>query len=197
MERERTEWDQQYRTGSHGSLAPDPFFEKAFLDFIAPRFPDGGSALDAAGGVGRHSIYLAQHGWRVKLVDISEAGLRQARQNAGDLASRIDFEAADLDTLDLGQQRFDLVLVFFYLQRATFQRFADALRPGGLLIYKTYLDTPSSPPGTTNRHGPSHPMHLLKEGELLQSFPNLRTLHYAEFSGDRSVAELIAEKPRP
>ena len=194
MEREGTEWNQRYRQGSHGSLDPDPFFLQAFRDFVAPRFPQGGSALDAAGGVGRHAIYLAQHGWGVKLVDISEVGLEQAKRNAGDLAGKIQFVAADLDTVDLGCNQFDLVLVFFYLQRDICEKLADAIRPGGLLIYKTYLETVGSS-RTKNRRGPSHPMHLLKAGELSRAFPDLQVLQYAENSGDGSVAELVAAKP--
>ena len=42
--------------------------------------------------------------------------------------------------------------------------------------------------------GPTHPLHLLKRGELLESFPGLRVLSYRETVRDRGVAELVAIK---
>ncbi|MGZ4829405.1 MAG: class I SAM-dependent methyltransferase, partial [Candidatus Angelobacter sp.] len=77
---EKTLWNKKYSEGSHGSLEPDPFLVSAYAEFLAGGPP--GSALDVAGGVGRHTIWLAQRGWRVKLADISEVGIKQAEENA-------------------------------------------------------------------------------------------------------------------
>ena len=44
----------------------------------------------------------------------------------------------DLDQAQLPQQHFNLVIVFRYLNRALFPQLIDCLRPGGLLIYKTF-----------------------------------------------------------
>ena len=43
--------------------------------------------------------------------------------------------------------------------------------------------------------GPSHPMHLLEENELLHAFSGLTVLHYHETLRDRGAAELIASPP--
>jgi hypothetical protein len=64
-----------------------------------------------------------------------------------------------------------------------------AVRPGGLLIYKTYTREQRKFQG-----GPSHPLHLLKENELLQAFSSLRVLHYADTLRDRGVAEFVGRK---
>jgi SAM-dependent methyltransferase len=187
---ERAQWDRRYGEGSHRSLDPDPFLVESYKEFIQPLFPHGGAALDLAGGVGRHAIWLAQRGWQVTLTDISEVGIAQARENASGMATNITFEVQDAGTFAAGKQRYDLITVFFYLQREIFPELVKALRPGGLLLYKTY----------TRFHpkfgrGPTHPMHLLEANELLRAFPGLTALHYHETIRDRGVAEFVGRKP--
>src|SRR5690348_3468656 len=161
-------WNRKYSEGSHGSLQPDPFLVTAYEEFLSTASP--GLALDVAGGVGRHAIWLAQRGWRVKLVDISEAGVRQAEENAKQTgtASSIAIEVRDLNSeQDIGREQYDLVVVFFFLQRELFPALAAAIKPGGHLIYKTYTTEQQRLSGeriSSGRFtsGPSHPMFLLQ-----------------------------------
>ena len=191
---EKSSWNKKYSEGSHSSLEPDPFLVSAYEEFSAGR--PAGSALDVAGGVGRHAIWLAQRGWRVKLIDISDVGIRLAEKNAsralGPVAKEflITSEVADLDSVqDFGREQYDLVLVFFFLQRELFPALLDAIKPGGILIYKTYTTEQKDFPG-----GPSHPMFLLEPNELLRAFSSLRVLHYHETVQEKGVAELVARK---
>jgi SAM-dependent methyltransferase len=196
---ERTLWDKKYRDKSHASLQPDPLLASAYSEFLTGQPP--GEALDVAGGAGRHALWLAQRGWRVKLVDLSETGIAQAKANArtrlehggrpASVSSEL-IEAGQMDlqgVQDLGQERYDLVLVFFYLQRELFPAIRAALKPGGLLIYKTY---------TTQQlllgSGPSNPCYLLMPGELQQAFQSMRVLHYRENVASVATAELVAQK---
>lgn len=187
---EKAQWDKKYSEGSHGSLVPDPFLPSVYREFLSSRPP--GSALDVAGGVGRHAIWMAEHGWSVKLLDISGVGIALARENAarGAAASAIITEQRDLNTAhDLGQELYDLVMVFFFLQRELFPALISALKPGGHLIYKTYTNEQQRFSG-----GPTHPMFLLQPNELLRAFSSLRILHYHETVQEKSVAELVARK---
>jgi len=193
-------WNKKYSEGSHGSLQPDPFLVAACEEFLSAASP--GLALDVAGGVGRHAIWLAQRGWRVELVDISEAGVKQAEKNAKQTGttSSIAIEVRDLNSgQDIGREQYDLVVVFFFLQRELFPALAAALKPGGHLIYKTYTTEQqrfaggSFNSGSFNS-GPSHPMFLLQPNELLHAFPSLRVLHYHETLVDKGVAELVGRK---
>src|SRR5215471_20887138 len=183
---EKTLWNRKYRERSHLSLEPDPFLVSVYTQFLEGSSP--GTALDVAGGVGRHALWLADRGWQVKLVDISESGIELARKN---LPSTVELEVLDLQKVrDLGRAKYDLVIVFFYLQRSLFPALMKALKPGGLLIYKTYTLEQQRFSG-----GPSHPMHLLKPNELLRAIASLRILHYHETIRDRGVVELVARKP--
>jgi len=192
---EKSMWNKKYSEGSHGSLQPDPFLVAAYQEFLSTASP--GLALDVAGGVGRHAIWLAQRGWRVKLMDISETGVKQAEENAKQTGTALSIttEVRDLNSeQDLGREQYDLVVVFFFLQRELFPAMAAAVKPGGFLIYKTYTAEQSRFAGGSFKSEPSHPMFLLEPNELLHAFPSLRVLHYHESIQERGVAELVARK---
>jgi tellurite methyltransferase len=191
---EKILWNRRYREKSHSSLEPDPLLVSAHAEFLSNRPP--GSALDVAGGVGRHAVWLAQRGWSVKLLDVSEVGVELAKENVASVLrpiqkdSLVTTEVVELNlSHDLGHEQFDLVLVFFYLQLELFPALVSALKPGGLLIYKTYTTEQKRFSG-----GPSHPMFLLQPNELLQAFQSLRILHYHETIEEKGVAELVARK---
>jgi len=186
---ERTAWDRRYSEGSHQSLIPDPLLVSAYDEFIAPSFLQPGRALDLAGGVGRHAMFLAERGWDVALIDVSPTALELAKTEIGRRGLRVSAELADLTETPLAVSSFDLVLNFFYLERTLFPQIAAALKTGGLLIFKTYTRDQLRLGG-----GPTHPMHLLESNELLRAFDGLRILHYHESIKDKAVAELVARK---
>lgn len=187
---EKAIWNQKHRERTHNSLTPDPLLVSAYDDFLASAPP--GKALDLAGGVGRHAVWLAERGWQVKLLDISDVGIQLAIENARRtrVEQSITAEIQDLNgSQDFGREQYDLILGFFFLQRKLFPALVTGLKPGGHLIYKTY----------TTEHpkfgkGPSHPMFLLEPNELLHAFSQMRVLHYHETTQQKGVAELVARK---
>jgi tellurite methyltransferase len=204
---ERERWNHKYREApTTRRSSPDPFLVHAFSEYIQPLYPDGGRALDLAGGAGRHAIWLAKQGWEVTLMDVSEAGVERARQSAGALASNIDFVVGDVNEFKASQtyakhschtfssrrfechHGFEVVMVFFYLDRKIFPELLQAMRPGGLLIYKTYMSLEAK------LNGPKNPAHLLEPGELLRLVAGLRVLHYREEVAEKATAELVARK---
>jgi 2-polyprenyl-3-methyl-5-hydroxy-6-metoxy-1,4-benzoquinol methylase len=186
---ERERWNQKYRENPAAWLEPDPFLAWAFSEYIQPLFARGGSALDVAGGAGRHSIWLARQGWDVTLIDLSETGVELARQNAGPLASHIHFVLDDLTQFRASQTQVDVVMGFFYLEREIFPEIVKAVRPGGVLLYKTYTTEQLKLPG-----GPKDAAHLLAPGELLRLVSGMRVLHYSETVAEKATAEMVARK---
>ncbi|MBI2819557.1 MAG: class I SAM-dependent methyltransferase [Acidobacteria bacterium] len=185
---ERDSWNARFRSGDHSSSVPDPFL--LHLEDYASILPAGRKALDIACGAGRHAAWLAEHGWKVTACDISLEALRRAQALASERGVRLALYCQELDTASLPANSFDLIVCFFYLQRDLFPVLKAALRPGGLIVYKTY---------TTEQlrfsAGPRHPLHLLQPQELLNAFREYRVLRYEETVKDRGVAQLIAQKP--
>ena len=191
---ERASWDERFRSGDHADTAPDPFL--THIENYSELFPSGRRALpasrralDVACGAGRNAVWLARRGWNVIACDISLEGLRRARALASESAVQVSLFCQDLETAALPTNRFDLVICFFYLQRNLFPALKVTLRPGGLVVFKTYTTDQQRFAG-----GPRHPMHLLQPQELLTQFRGFRILVYEETVKDRGVAQLIAQK---
>ena len=85
--------------------------------------------------------------------------------------------------------QFDVVMVFFYLERKVFPEIVKAIRPGGLLIYKTLTRAQLDRSG-----GPKDPAYLLEEGELPALVVGMQILHYREQIAGKATAELVARK---
>lgn len=178
---DRERWNAKFRAGEAQSVEPDPLLVETCASW-AP-----GTALDLAGGAGRHALWLAQRGWRVTLSDISEEALALAHQRCTHaqvgLALRRESASATLQWAREQPTRFDLIAIFWILLRDQFHALPAALAPGGRLLYKTYN---SLHPRFTEGHSLRF---ALEPGELRTAFPALEILHYRESEG---VAELVA-----
>lgn len=81
------------------------------LDVLETHLPEGGQVLDAGGGPGRYSIWLAERGFEVEHVDLSAVQVRLAREKAREygVADRIVCRKGDIRELPYGDDRFDAV----------------------------------------------------------------------------------------
>lgn len=119
-----------------------------FADVVADLPP--GRALDLGCGEGADAVWLAERGWDVVAVDVSETALGRAAEaaSARGVADRIDFLQLDLSD-GFPDGTFDLVSSQFLhstvrLDRARIlENAAVALRPGGRLVI---VDHGSAPP---------------------------------------------------
>ena len=151
----------------------------------------GLKALDVACGAGRHAVHLAKAGFCVTAVDFSS----QALARAGELAVAEDVSILPIEKdleagkIDLGKDAYDLAAVFFYLHRPLFDALRRCLRPGGLVICKTYSADQLRYPGR-----PRHRVHMLEHNELLRVFAGFRVLRYEEEWEGRGTAALVAQK---
>jgi tellurite methyltransferase len=177
---DRERWNAKFLAGEAQSVEPDPLL----LEVCAKLTP--GRALDLAGGAGRHALWLAQRGWQAFVSDISDEALAIAAQRAASASLSLTTRrepAAETLALASASERFDLIIVFWCLLRDQFAAFPAALRPGGLLVYKTYT-------AEHVRYTEGHSLQTaLDPGELNQAFPALNTILYRETNG---VAELVA-----
>jgi 2-polyprenyl-3-methyl-5-hydroxy-6-metoxy-1,4-benzoquinol methylase len=171
---DRERWDAKYADREVPAAVEPP----EWLVRHAMNLPPG-RALDIACGLGHAAIWLAQRGWDVTAIDISSTGLDLACRFADQIGVHVNFQQADLDDIDLGCDQYDLITVFRFLDRSTLpQRITNALRPGGTLIYETFL----ADAGNSAAGRPMNPAFLLASGELPKLFPSLRLVEYAENS---------------
>jgi SAM-dependent methyltransferase len=97
-----------------------------------------GKALDIGMGQGRNAIFLAQQGWDVTGLDVSELGVAEAKERARKLGVRIDARVQDVYRFDFGEGQWDLICLMYFIipigQPGLYQRIATALKPGGRVI---------------------------------------------------------------
>ena len=151
----------------------------------------GGRALDLAMGNGRNAVYLAQMGYDTEGIDISREAVNGALELARRAGVHLKARVLDLEgEVNLEREGYDLVICFNYLHRPLVPKIKDALRPGGTVVYETYI---------VDQAGfgrPRNPDHLLKRNELLRLFNHFRCLRYREgvVEPRRAIAGIVAEK---
>jgi 2-polyprenyl-3-methyl-5-hydroxy-6-metoxy-1,4-benzoquinol methylase len=186
MKQDRIKWNEKYRTESYPTEVAsvvNKFYH------LAP----GKKVLDIAAGNGRNSVFLAQKGFLVDAVDISEVALTE-------FASRfpnINVICADLDQFEIATGHYDLILNVKFLNRRLFPYIQEGLKPGGLVIFHTLLGSKS------DKRTPEHCRdYLLQANELLHAFLAMQVIYYREgedpeMKNSDEMATLVAVRQLP
>ncbi len=189
MENPREKWNRHWGERAEGGGEPDLWLLRAL-----PLLPSPGKALDIACGAGRNALFLAERGWAVTGIDISEEGLALLDAEAGRRGLPLNTERIDLEAEPLlPSGPFDLVLLLFYLQRNLFPAILSSVRPGGVAVVRTF-STAGDFPG-----GPGNPDFSLRPGELLQIFAGWEVLMHEEgvepAKRGGGLAGIVARRP--
>jgi SAM-dependent methyltransferase len=186
----RALWNRKYEEGLPSLTKPDPYFVRAYERFVDLSFPHAGRASDLAAGLGRHALWLADRGWRVSAVDVSEVALGKLRQSADELKVDIDLFAMDAADYTFEPAGFDLIVLFYHLDRRLFPKIVSAMSPGGLLICKLAVEWGSESALATDNFKP------LARNELLALVPELQIIdHHERPVRNRGVVEFVGKKP--
>lgn len=167
MDTDREKWNRRFASqDSYLGNCPSPFLQTEIrrIEQLVP----GNKALDIACGEARNSLFLAERGFQVTALDISDIGLAKGRERADKLGLEIDFRQVDLQEVVLEGQ-YDLVLNFNFLMRKLIPYEVAVLAPKGILLFDTIRESPT----LLQSHNPDY---LLKHGELKQLF--------AEYEGE-------------
>lgn len=133
----------------------------------------GKKALEIACGSGRNSIFLAQQGFEVDALDISEVALEKLKQKD---FPNIHVKIVDLDEFIPPKNSYDLIVMTNFLDRKIISSLKNALKKDGILFIETYMEDKE------NEKPDSNPDFLLKKGELKAFFEEgFEILNYDEF----------------
>ena len=169
--------------------------EKPMPSYVSPilekyiKEANVGRALDVACGIGRNTHFLADLGFVVDAVDLSDYALSCIREDAN-----IIKREEDLDLYNI-EEKYDLIININYLNRRLMPQMLQALKEGGVVIFETFITAHD-----VAEKGSMNPDYLLNTNELLRAFVDLDIIYYEEknivnFRGeDARLASLVARK---
>lgn len=146
-----------------------------------------------AGGLGRHALWLAQKNWKVSVVDISEVALQKLHNTSTALNLNLNLNLnliqSDGAEYEFQPEQFDLIVLFYYLERRLFPRIISALKPGGMFICKMRMHW-GTEQDSRLADGP-----LLGRHELASLLPDLMQVNHHQWPvAVRGVVEFVGKK---
>jgi len=181
---DRLRWDEKHRlavAGSEAGIRPwlPPWITVRLPSLELATSASTPRALDVACGLGQIALALTiEHGFQVVGVDVSTVAIEAARVAAENMGANAEFLQADLDAWQPEAASFDLIIVHRFLDRLRLPVWIpEALKPGGVLIYGTFLlPLETGTPGS----GPINRAYRLAAGELPTLFPSLECIELEE-----------------
>lgn len=182
---DKERWDKKYKS----NIIPSKIVE--VVENYA-KLATGKSALDIACGMGRNSKFLAESGFDVHALDISEVAIESLKD-----IENIRAEMVDFDSYSLKENSYDLIVCTYFLERKLFPQIEKALKEDGIFIFETFMHD------AENTKVPSNKSFLLNKGELEATFDDRYNLmHLSEWMdenicGEKSMkASMVAKKKR-
>lgn len=175
------------RPPGHAGDVPSPWVVRHL-----PALPRHGRVLDLACGHGRHARLLASEGFLVEAVDRDAQALAGLCSQPGIEVRECDLEGGAWPYFD---EQFDGIVVTRYLHRPRLDALAATLRPGGVIIYETFMV------GHERFGRPTSPDFLLQPWELLR-WAVRNGLHAVAFeqgadlqAGPAVLQRIVARRP--
>ena len=106
---------------------------------------------------------------------------------------------ADLDTFDIGAERWDLITDFYYHDPGLYERVMAGLKPEGFFVLQNF----SIDQLTTNLFGPRNENWLVPPNQLPRAFAGWRIRHYEDrvveldegmHQGPGAIVRLLVQK---
>ena len=196
-------WDERYQT-------PEYIFGDQpcqWLIMNQHRLPQSGKALALGDGEGRNGVFLAELGFEVTSVDLSEVGLSKARDLARKRGVTIQTVQADLEYYEIEAESRDLIVSIYChlpyaIRKLVHERAEVALKPGGLFILEAFhhsqLKYQSGGPKTTDLlYDLDALLGDFQTLQILEAFDGLCYLDEgARHSGIGHIVRLVLQKPK-
>ena len=134
-------WNERYNEAEYVfGTEPNDFLRQVFENI-----PAGGRVLCLAEGEGRNAVFLAEQGYKVTAMDLSEVGLNKALKLAFDKGVNVKIKVADLADYQFGEAQWDgIVSIWAHLPESVRQyvhaQITPALKPAGVFILEAYTE---------------------------------------------------------
>jgi tellurite methyltransferase len=175
-------WENSYKrigdkldTFYGGKPAPD-------VVAIASQLPLDSKILDLGCGEGKNAAYLADLGFEVTAVDISESGINKLKEFALKMKLVVESSVCDMRQFDFSTS-YDLIINHSCLQympredwKKLVQKMKDATNVGGFNIIDVFTDEVPEP---EDQRGMM--MGLFKSGELTALYEDWKTLEFRPY----------------
>ena len=188
----RKTWEKRYTAPDYQpNMEPVPFLVK-MIQGLPP-----GQAICLAAGTGRNAIFLAQNGYQVTAIDISQAALHWCDQISAKLGVEVKTLEADLLAFDLGNEVWDLATNLYFYEPSIFRGLKKAIRPGGHILFQTYSQAQKK-----FAWGPSNNAFLVHPQDLEDEFKDWELIYFEETeytnlqNKNESVIQMLARKPK-
>jgi SAM-dependent methyltransferase len=177
------EWDERYRERGAAMWSGRP--NGRLVAEVSALTP--GRALDVGCGEGADALWLAQRGWSVTAIDVSEVAVGRAREACDRVSVSVEWIVGDVLQTPFRAKSFDLVSMQYPALRkdageANLRRLLDTVRQGQLLL-AVYHDLDDE-----------HREHLKARGVDPADYVGAEDL--GRLLGDDFTVELHAVEPR-
>lgn len=181
---DKAKWNQKYSA----------LIEQGPIPAVNPRlrewssFLTGGSCLDLACGLGGNSLYLAEKGYQVTAMDISEVAIHYLNDQVNQGKFNIMGKVVDLDELKLPYNRYDLIILTYFLDRRLFPEIKKAVKPGGLVFMETFYQSPLNIKNSISKD------YKLASQELKEQLSDWSLIRFREVE-ELGIQSILARKP--
>ncbi|RUM47302.1 MAG: tellurium resistance protein TehB [Hydrogenothermus sp.] len=173
---DKEKWNKKYSKKQYIEEKPSEILEKFYS------VANIGNALDIACGTGRNAIFLANKGFNVDAIDISDVAIKILKEKNPHINTII----ADLDEYNLKENKYELIVNVNFLNRNLIPSIKEALKTGGIVIFETFV--------VSQRR--KNKSYYLRPNELLRLFLDFHIIFYEEkdVSKEERKAYLVARK---
>lgn len=169
----KMKWNQKYRE----RLKEFNHLEPNKRLIMQSSYLNGGTALDLACGLGGNSQFLAERGYHIHAIDISDVALSFLKEDAAEKQLSIQTHLCDLSewhTPHSMPKSFDMVVMTYYLDRTIFSQVQSLVQENGYFFMETYF---LSPLEVNNKVSDKY---KLQPQELLTRFKEWKILFFEE-----------------
>jgi SAM-dependent methyltransferase len=184
---EAEDWERFYGAGNASTISLQNILTR--IEVVLEMLGNGpGRVLDVGSAAGAVSVMLADRGWTVDGIDISEGMVRWARERiAREGRTGLTFQVADIDALPFRDGEFDAIVamgVIEYLHddAKALDELVRVLRSGGRIV----LTTPNL----------LSPFRWLDQGIRRVEKPLIPLLRRVRYGAEGSAARARADTPR-